>query len=299
MCDETTDRELDDYLKRKAMTRRDFTARATATFAASGLLATACATPPPAAGKLSERNVLVPMPDGKTADALFVHPTEGKHAAIIIWPDVHGVRPAFFDMARKLASSGYSVIAVNPYYRTLKGRLFQDGEYIDDPGGRDRIMPHISVFSVEGVTADSIALANWLDQQEGVVDTSRGVGAVGFCMTGSWTLAAAAAAPERIRAAASFHGGRLVTDDAQSPHLLAEKIRGGVLIAIAENDHARAPEVRDTLVSAFETYEATAEIEVYEDAMHGWVTTDSPAHDPEHAERAWNRMLALFDQHLS
>ena len=118
-------------------------------------------------------------------------------------------------------------------------------------------------------------------------------------MTGSWTLRAAAALPDRIKAACSFHGGGLVTDEADSPHLLAGKINGGVLIAIAENDHERQPEAQGVLIAAFDTAGVPAEIEVYEDAMHGWVPTDSRAHDPEQSERAWGRMLALFERQLT
>lgn len=296
MCDETTEQELDAYFKRKTITRRGFGFGASATLTSAGLLA-ACASPTALIRDLSESEVKVETPAGQ-ADALFVHPAEGTHAAVIIWPDIHGVRPAFFDMARRLAGSGYSVLAVNPYYRTINGRLFQDGETIRDPGGRERVTPHRSKLSAETVAVDAAALVSWLDQR-GEVDTSRGVGAVGFCMTGSWTLRAAAALPERIHAPVSFHGGGLATDDANSPHRLAGAIKGGALIAIAENDHARDPEARDTLIDAFNTAGVPAEIEVYEDALHGWVPTDSRAHNPVQAERAWNRMLALFERELS
>ncbi|MDJ0922847.1 MAG: dienelactone hydrolase family protein [Henriciella sp.] len=307
MCDETTDRELDAWLKRKALTRRGFTARASALVATGGLLTTACATPDPEAETsaeaapdtptaLTETEVLVPTPDGE-ADGLFIHPASGAHAAVIFWPDIHGVRPAFFDMARDLAASGYAVLAMNPYYRSHKGRLFGDGETFRDPGGREKVGPHYSLFSPETVQTDAAALAAWLDTQA-AVDTSRGIGAVGFCMTGSWTLRAAAAVPGRISAPCSFHGGGLVTEDADSPHLLAPKIKGGVLIAIAENDHEREPDAQGVLIEAFETANVPAEIEVYADAMHGWVPTDSRAHNPDQSARAWARMKALFETQL-
>lgn len=304
MCDETTERELDAHLERKALTRRGFTARASSLIAAGTLLTTACATSgtnveaaQSAAGGLIETDVRVPTPDGE-ADALFVHPASGAHAAVIFWPDIHGVRPAFFDMARRLAASGYAVLAVNPYYRSHSGRLFAEGQSIRDPGGREQVGPHYSLLNPGTVQTDAAALTAWLDQQS-AVDTARGIGAVGFCMTGSWTLRAAAALPERINAPCSFHGGGLVTAEADSPHLLAPQIKGGVLIAIAANDHERAPEAKDALTSAFESANVPAEIEVYADAMHGWVPTDSRAHDPEQSERAWGRMLALFDAQLA
>lgn len=297
MCDETTERELDAYLKRKALTRRGFTTGATATLATSGLLLQACASPLPEPGSLSEAEVQIPTPDG-TIDALFVRPAEGAHAAVIIWPDIHGVRPAFFDMARRLAGSGYSVIAANPYYRTHTGRLFADGQTIRDPGGRELVGPHYQALSPATVITDAQAIVAWLDTQE-AVDSNRGIGAVGFCMTGSWTLRAAAAVPERVKAPSSFHGGGLVTEAEDSPHRLAGQIQGSVLIAIAENDHEREPEAQGALIAAFDAAGVPAEIEVYADAMHGWVPTDSRAHNPEQSERAWGRMLALFERELA
>jgi carboxymethylenebutenolidase len=297
MCDETTERELDDYLQKKALTRRDFAVGASAALTATSLILPACASPMPAPGTLTEAEVQIETPDG-SADALFIHPVTGTHAAVIIWPDIHGVRPAFFDMARRLAGAGYSVLAVNPYYRTHAGRLFEDGQTIRDPGGRERVGPHYTALSPSTVITDSQALVAWLDAQ-GPVDTSRGIGAVGFCMTGSWTLRAAAAVPDRIAAPASFHGGGLVSEAEDSPHKLASAIQGGVLIAIAENDHERDPEAQGALINAFESAGVPAEIEVYADAMHGWVPTDSRAHNPEQSERAWSRMLALFERQLA
>ncbi|MEL7486266.1 MAG: dienelactone hydrolase family protein [Pseudomonadota bacterium] len=296
MCDETTERELDAYLERKGLTRRDFAAGASVALAAGALSPAAFAAQKYDSDALTETAVSVPTPDGN-ADALFIHPTDGAHAAVIFWPDIHGVRPAFFEMARRLAGAGYSVLAVNPYYRTHSGQLFFDGMTIRDPEGRELVTPHYRALSPETVVVDGKALSAWLDEQS-AVDTTRGIGAVGFCMTGSWTLRAAAAVSDRIKAPCSFHGGGLVTDAEDSPHLLAAKIKGGALIAIAENDHERQPEAKDVLIAAFETAGVPAEIEVYEDALHGWVPTDSRAYNPEQSERAWGRMLALFETQL-
>ena len=295
MCDETTERELDEYLKRKPVTRRGFTIGATATLAATGLVIPACATPPDP-DTITETAVSINTPDG-TADGLFIHPVAGAHAAVIIWPDIHGVRPAFFDMARSLAGEGYSVLAMNPYYRTHVGRLFEEGQTIRDEGGWALVEPHYSSLSPDTVITDTGALVAWLDTQA-AVDTSRGIGAVGFCMTGSWTLRAAAAVPSRVKAPTSFHGGGLVTEAPDSPHRLADQIQGGVLIAIAENDHEREPDAQGELIAAFTAANVPAEIEVYDDAMHGWVPTDSRAHNPEQSDRAWGRMLALFEAEL-
>lgn len=297
MCDEITERELDEFLKRKALTRRGFAAGASASVVAGSAALTACATPLAGDSPLMETDVSIPSPDG-AIDGKFFFPVDGAHAAVIFWPDIHGVRPAHYDAARRLAGEGYAVIAANPYYRTHKGRLFPEGMTLRSEGGRELVTPHYSALSPATVKTDAAALAAWLDDQE-QVDTSRGIGAVGFCMTGSWTLRAAAALPERIKAPASFHGGGLVTDKEDSPHTLAGKITGGALIAIAQNDHERQPEAEGTLIKAFAEANVPAEIEVYEGAMHGWVPTDSRAHDPEACERAWGRMLALFERELS
>ena len=297
MCDDITDRELDAHLKRRAITRRGFALGASATLAAGGLALSGCAMPLPEPGTITESAVRIPTPEGEI-DGLFIHPVSGAHAAVIIWPDIHGVRPAFFDMARSLAGSGYSVIAANPYYRTHQGRLFGDGESIRSEGGWEKVEAHYQSLSPATVNTAAAAIVAWLDAQE-QVDSRRGIGAIGFCMTGSWTLRAAAALPERVKAPASFHGGGLVTEEPDSPHRLAGEMQGGVLIAIAENDHERQPEAQGELIAAFEAANLPAEIEVYEDAMHGWVPTDSRAHDPELSARAWGRMLALFEAQLS
>lgn len=298
MCDETTERELDAYLASRAVTRRGFSLGASAALTATSLSVSGCATADDVQiDTVTEMAVNIATPDGE-ADGLFFYPSSGAHPAVIMWPDIHGVRPAFFEMARGLAASGYSVLAMNPYYRTMSGRLFEDGQTIRDPGGRDLVRPHYEALSPDTVVIDTKALVAWLDSQS-AVDTSRGIGAIGFCMTGSWTLRAAAAVPARVRAPASFHGGGLVTEADNSPHRLAGKIQGGVLIAIAENDHERQPEAQGELIAAFEAADVRAEIEVYADAMHGWVPTDSRAHNPEQSARAWGRMLALFERELS
>ncbi len=297
MCDETTERELDEHLKQKALTRRGFAAGASAVLATTGLSATALASTKYAESDLIETPVSVPTPDGEV-DAIFIHPQEGAHAGVIFWPDIHGVRPGHYEMARMLATHGYSVLAANPYYRTHKGQLFADDMRFGDPGAWELVEPHYNSFSPQTIVTDAKAIVSWLDGQN-AVDTARGIGVVGFCMTGSWTVRAAAAVPGRVKAPCSFHSGRLVTDAEDSPHRLVPQINGGVLIAIAENDHNRQPEAKDTLIAAFADAGVPAEIEVYDDALHGWVPIDSRAYNEKQSKRAWSRMIALFDGQLS
>ncbi len=291
MCDELTARDTEDYLRRKAMTRREFSKRG-AGVAMAMLL-------PPVANALDvvEQDVMVETPDGM-ADCYFVHPAGGKHAAVIVWPDIVSIRPAFRAMGKRLAESGYSVLVVNPYYRTVRGAVVPEGKGFRDPGIRELLMPHARSLSPETCVTDGRAFVEYLDQQSSV-DTNRKVGTTGYCMTGSYTMRLAAAIPDRIGAGGSFHGGGLATDEDDSPHLLASKMKAGFLIAIAENDDERNPEEKDRLREAFDDAGVTAEIEVYEDTLHGWCPPDSSVYNEAQAERAWSRLLALFERELA
>jgi carboxymethylenebutenolidase len=291
MCDELTAKDAEEYLQRSALTRREFSVR-TAGAAMAMML-------PPVANALDvvEQDVMVETPDG-TADCYFVHPAEGRHAAVIVWPDIVSIRPAFRAMGKRLAESGYSVLVVNPYYRTARGAVVPEGKTFRDPGVRDLLMPHARTLSPETCVSDGRAFVEYLDRQA-AVDTGRKIGTTGYCMTGSYTMRLAAAIPDRIGAGGSFHGGGLATDEPDSPHLLASKMKAGFLIAIAENDDARNPEEKTRLRDAFDQAGVRAEIEVYEGTQHGWCPPDSAVHHEEQAERAWSRLLNLFEQELA
>jgi len=291
MCDEFTSMDEEDYLRRNALTRREFTG-GTAGAALVMML-------PPAANATDvvEKDVRIETPDGE-ADCYFVHPATGAHAAVMVWPDIKGIRPAFRAMGKRLAESGYSVLVINPYYRTHKGQVVPDGAQFRDPAIRKKLMPHARSLSPETCVTDGRAFVDWLDRQPSV-DTGKKVGVTGYCMTGSYTMRLAAAMPERIGAGASFHGGGLATDKEDSPHLLAPKMKAGFLIAIAENDDQRIPQEKDLLRAAFDAAGVSAEIEVYEGTLHGWCPPDSAAYNEVQAERAWSRMLALFEARLT
>lgn len=291
MCDELTARDTEEYLKRNALTRREFNKRGAG--AALAMLL------PPVANAVDvvEHDVMVETPDGM-ADCYFVHPASGKHAAVIVWPDIVSIRPAFRAMGKRLAESGYSVLVVNPYYRTHKGQIVPDGKGFRDPGIRELLMPHARSLSPETCVTDGRAFVDYLDSQASV-DTSRKIGTTGYCMTGSYTMRLAAAMPDRIGAGGSFHGGGLATDEEDSPHLLAGQMKAGFLIAIAENDDERDPESKVKLREAFDAAGVEAEIEVYADTLHGWCPPDSAVHNEAQAERAWSRLLDLFERKLS
>jgi carboxymethylenebutenolidase len=273
------------------MTRRDFN---TALSAA----AIAALLPPVAnASEVRESEVMVPTPDGE-ADCYLAHPVDGRHAGVIMWLDIKGIRPSFRAMGRRLAQSGYAVLVVNPYYRTVRGEVIQPGESFGDPAVRQRLMPHARSLSAGTCVSDGGAFIEYLDAHP-AGDPKRQVGTAGYCMTGSYTIRLAAAYPERIGAGASFHGGGLATDGDDSPHLLVPGIDAGFLIAIAENDDEKDPEDKTLLREAFSQAGLEAEIEVYAGTLHGWCPPDGDAYHEAQAERAWGRMLALFGRELA
>ena len=291
MCDELTNRDAEEYLRRNGLTRREFNKR--------GAGAALVMLLPPVANAVGvvEQDVMVETPDGM-ADCYFVHPESGQHAAVIVWPDIVSIRPAFRAMGKRLAESGYSVLVVNPYYRTARGAVVPEGKGFRDPGIRELLMPHARSLSPETCVTDGRAFVKWLDSQE-AVDTNRKIGTTGYCMTGSYTMRLAAAIPDRIGAGGSFHGGGLATDEEDSPHLLVPQMKAGFLIAIAENDDERDPQAKVKLREAYDAADVTAEIEVYAGAMHGWCPPDSSVYNEAQAERAWSRLLALFERELS
>jgi len=290
MCDEHYLEDLSRYVKRSRLTRRTFGAMS----AGVGL---SMLLPPVAnAQDVSERDVEIETPDG-TADAYFVHPSTGAHAAVLVWPDILGLRPTFRAMGKRLAQSGYSVLVVNPFYRQRRSPVVPEGASFADPEVRNTVFPLMQSLTAETHMTDARAFVGWLDQQA-EVDTNRKVGTIGYCMGGPIVMRTAAALPDRIGAGGSFHGGGLVTDQPNSPHLLIPQMKASFLIAVAENDDEREPEAKNVLREAFAAAGLEAEIEVYP-AAHGWCVPDSDVYDEPEAERAWSRLLALFEKSLA
>lgn len=284
MCDEHTAADNDRVLG--GLTRRGFTAAA----AATGMMAI---LPSPAnAAPVKGRDVTIPTADG-TADAYFVAPASGKHPAVLVWPDIMGLRPAFRQMADRLAQSGYAVLTVNQFYRSTKAPFLKAGQSFDQPEVRAMIMPWRDPLTPAAITADAKAFAAFLDAQP-EVDTKRGMGSTGYCMGGPFVVRTAAALPGRVKAGGSFHGAPLVTEAPDSPHKLAPQLQGRYLFAIAENDDARAPGDKDALRTAFAAAKVPAEIVVYAGTMHGWCPPDSRVYNAAQADRAWDRLLATF-----
>ncbi len=288
MCDERTVADNTEYLREKKLTRRQFGVVS----AGAGL---AMLLPRAAnAQAVSEADLDVTTPDG-VADCYFVHPSSGTHPGVLIWPDAFGLRPAKKQMGRRLAESGYSVLVVNQYYRSQRAPIVSSTNFAEE---RDKLMPLMGSLNADTQTRDAKAFVSFLDNQP-AVDQSRKMGTMGYCMGGPFTMRTAAAVPDRIGAAASFHGGGLVTDAADSPHLLVPKMKAHYLFAIAAKDDENQPEAKDVLRDAFAQAGLPAEIEVYAGAMHGWCPPDSTVYHEAQAERAWSRLLALFENALA
>ncbi|MEM9599651.1 MAG: dienelactone hydrolase family protein [Pseudomonadota bacterium] len=293
MCDDITELENQAFYKRK-LTRRTFNLMAGG--AAISLAFAGCA-PGETVDGIAEADVMIPTPDGE-ADAYFAYPQGKASAAVLIWPDIVTLRPAFKMMAKRLAGDGYAALVVNPYYRGVRAPLVDIGQNFSDPAVREKVIPHYRAMTEAMNRSDATAFIDWLDAQPSV-DTSRGIGTTGYCMGGPITFFTAHERPDRIRAGASFHGGGLTTDDPGSPHQLVPDINADYLIAIADNDDARDPDSKTILRTAFDATDNSAEIEVYEGAQHGWCPPDSAVYDEAAAEKAWARMLALFDTALA
>jgi carboxymethylenebutenolidase len=261
----------------------------------AGLLAAgpALADAPPTSGA----DVDIKTPDG-VADAYFVHPVKGKFPAVLIWPDIFGLRPAFKQMATRLAESGYAVLVINPFYRTRRAPTAPEHPDFDDPATRQALMALAGSLNPQTAVTDATAFVNFLDAQP-PVDKKRKIGTTGYCMGGPFVFRTAAAFPNRIGAGATFHGGGLVTDAPDSPHLLIPQMKGHFLIAIAENDDQKQPEAKNVLRAAFAKAHLPAEIEVYAGTMHGWCPPDSHVYDRDQAEKAWSRLLALLNTSLA
>jgi carboxymethylenebutenolidase len=240
-----------------------------------------------------DSDVSIKTPDG-TCDAYFVHPASGTAPGVLIWPDIFGLRPAFRSMGKRLAESGYSVLVINPFYRTKPAPTA-------DKGGQTPladVMPLGRTLNEMTHMTDAKAFIGWLDQQDAVAK-NRKMGTQGYCMGGPMAFRTAAAVPDRVGAVASFHGGGLVTDMPNSPHLEAAKSHAQFLICIAANDDMSAPNDKVALKETFAKANLPAEIEVYTGALHGWCPFDTTVYNEPQAEKAWSRLLVIYEKALA
>ncbi len=293
MCDEITEAENAALIRDRGFNRREFASLGAGAAALAAL--PACTMARESSAATASRTVVIDTPDGK-ADAFFVYPTKGRHPAVIMWPDIAGLRDAYMTMGTRLAAAGYAVLVVNQYYRSSPAPILNSLMEWRAPAGAAKLKPMIAAITPKGTTSDAGSFVAWLDQQK-EVNTKKKIGTCGYCMGGPFTVRTAFANPARVGAAASFHGGGLVGADPDSPNRLLAETQAAYLFAIAKNDDERAPKEKTMLRTAAKAAGRPAEIEVYP-AQHGWCTLDAPIYDRVQAEKAWGRMLALYKAHL-
>jgi carboxymethylenebutenolidase len=279
-----------------AETTKDFEARGWVTRRQFGVLlgAGVAMALPKVVGAVSvtDGDVTIKTPDG-TCDAYFVHPATGTGAGVLVWPDIFGLRPAFRTMGKRLAENGYSVLVVNPFYRTKKAPTADQGAATPIPS----LLPLAQSLNATTHATDAKAFTAWLDQQPSVAK-NRKMGTQGYCMGGPMAFRTAAAS-DRIGAVASFHGGGLVTPNPDSPLTMAAATKASFLVAIATNDDMARPMEKDVIKETFMKAGRPAEVEVYANAAHGWCPPDSGVYNEAQAEKAWSRLIALYGKALA
>jgi len=245
-----------------------------------------------------ETDVTVKTADG-TCDAVLFHPAgQGHWPAVLIWPDIMGLRPAFRDMGKRLAGQGYVVLVPNPFYRSAHAPVIGENFDFSNPEQRNRLMGYRGAMTDDGIDRDAQAYLAFLDAQP---QTAKGkkAGVQGYCMGGALAFRTAAAVSGRIGAVGSFHGGNgLVTKNPDSPHLLISKTNAAFLVCQAQNDDATQPTMKDDLKAAFTAAGKTATVEVYQ-ANHGWCVPGGAVYNQAEAERAWTALGALYRTNLA
>ena len=245
---------------------------------------------------MSEKEMEIKMADGN-CDAVLYSADGAKKPGVIHYPDIMGIRPSHRAMAKRLSDAGYTVLLVNPFYRTARGKMFDfTPNFAGDPRTMQRFGELAGPLTPDAMEKDASALVDYLASQSAV--SGAKMGAVGYCFTGQVALRTAAKRPEKIGAIASFHGGGLFTDKPTSPHLALPRIPKSngphLYFGHAVNDHSMPQEAIDKLNAVLKAWGGKYESEVYEDALHGWTVADSAAYKQPQAERAFGKLTALF-----
>lgn len=288
MCDEFIHQGL---THDPTVTRRAFVVSSAA---AAVLSSTAMA----AQAKVVEKDVNVPMASGVSDSALFYPEGKGTWPAVLVWTDILGLRPVFREMGRRLAAEGYVVLAPNPFYRNAKAPVVDGSFDFSKPEDRAKVMPMAAALTADANISDAKAYTTFLDQQP-QTNKSKKMGVQGYCMGGPLTFRTAATVADRIGAAATFHGGGLVTDKPESPHLVIPQMKAEVLCCVAANDDKRDPAAKDKLKEAFASAHLKATVEVFDGCDHGWTVRGSQVYNEAGAERAWAELTALYKRNLA
>jgi carboxymethylenebutenolidase len=273
-----------------SLTRRSVVLTISSAAAAAGLPTAALAA------NVVETDVMVPTADGK-ADAVLFHPAgAGSWPAVLMWPDILGLRPVFREMGRRLAGSGYTVLVPNPFYRTKRAPIVTGPFDFNDPKQVKPLLDLKATLTDARVDGDANAFITFLDAQK-ATNRRKGAGVQGYCFSGPFAFHTGAVRSDRIRAVATFHGGGLVTKEPNSPHLLIPRTRASFVVAIARNDDQKQPDAKDVLKATFAAAKRPAIVEVYP-ADHGWCVPGSQPYDAAAAERAWAELLRLYRTNL-
>jgi carboxymethylenebutenolidase len=246
---------------------------------------------------MNTKTIDIKTKDGIAPCHFFEPPKKGNRPGIIFYMDAFGVRPALCDMAERLASNGYYVLLPNLYYRASPNKPFDPATAFKEGPERDRLTPLFRSLNNKLVMEDTASFLDFLQHQPSI--TGQKIGCVGYCMGGTFALSAAGTFPAQIAAAASLHGARLATDQPDSPHLLASKMRAAVYVGIAGIDPHFTPEEKQRLESALQSAGVRHAVEVYPDVKHGFAVNDTPAYDRPASERHWQQILKLFTEKLS
>jgi carboxymethylenebutenolidase len=287
MCDSDNNQS---FVVDASFTRRSVMLTMSSVVAAASL--PACA----AAANVTESDVMVPTPDG-SADAALFHPAgAGSWPAVLMWPDILGLRPVFREMGRRLAAEGYVVLVPNPFYRTKRAPIVTGAFDFNDPKQVQPLLALKATLTDAAIDKDAAAFISFLDEQK-QTNRRKGAGVQGYCFSGPFAFHTGAVRSDRIRAVATFHGGGLVTKDPNSPHLLIPKTKASFVVAIARNDDQKQPDAKDVLKATFAAAKRPAVVEVYP-ADHGWCVAGSPTYDHASAEKAWAELLRLYRGNL-
>jgi carboxymethylenebutenolidase len=243
---------------------------------------------------MSERKVEIPTRDGTVDAELFRPESQDTVPGVIVLTDIHGLRPAVTDFSKRIAERGYVVLTPNIFYRTGKAPVFDFVADFRNERTQARFRELVAPLTPDAMTRDASTYVDYLSDQPNV--SSGPMGVVGFCFSGAFALRTAAARPDRIGAAASFHGGRLFIDTPDSPHLVLPKVKAQLYFGHAENDQSMPAEMIEKFEDALEKWGGSYESEVYS-ARHGWMFPGN-VYDPQQAERGFEELIELFDSAL-
>lgn len=244
---------------------------------------------------MSQREVSIPMSDGDArAFAFTPEAGAGPWPGVLMFMDANGMRPAMYEMAERLAQNGYFVLLPDFYWRAAP---YEPLDVMKMRGGDPALEAELARLRASTNhtknLSDAGACIAWLEEQPQV--SGGGFGVTGYCMGGRLALRVAGSFPDKIAAAASFHGGGLANDEPISPHLLADSITAKVLVAGADEDKNFPVEQFERLTKAFAAANVDADVSIWPGAKHGWVPRDTPVHSPEAAERHWRELTGFLD----